>query len=245
MDVSRFKCNFGRLSLLACLLSVGCAESSGYIDYSTLPQPVTETTTTLVETETTEAETESTTTEEAAVEVTSAGEDVANNVKPVEADYDKGVQGDDKADTSREIKLLIPNKTFPAIKDSDAIRVGYDDIDLEKILNIVRAPNNVVDHFPDWLKQLDGKKIRMRGFMYPTFKAEGLGRFVFTRDTGACCFGPDPYIFLRASVKLSEGEKTDYIHMQPFDVEGTFRIAPLSDDDGLWQLYAIEDARVL
>lgn len=246
MDFGRFNRTCG-MGLIVSLTSLGCAESNGYTDYSALPQTAAES----VEAEpvapsvTTQDSTSEPAPEDSTATVESAGEPDLSDVTPGEAVYGEGDQGGGASDAPREIKLLVKDKSFPAIKGSDAIRVGYDDVDLEKILNVINVQEDIVDHFPDWLKQLDGKKIRMRGFMYPTFKAEGLTSFVFTRDTGACCFGPNPYIFLRAKVKLADDEKTDYIHMTPFDVEGTFRIAPLSDDEGLWQLYRIEDARVL
>lgn len=251
MDFGRFKSTCG-LTLIASVAFVGCAESDGYVDYSSLPKTeieggsaASQATESPQTTPEPDAEDSPADAPKGTVQQASVTEADMADVKPAQAVYGEGDQGGVEAETSREIKLLIKEKTFPAIKDSDAVRVGYDDIDLEKILNVVKCPDNIVDHFPDWLKQLDGKKVRMRGFMYPTFKAEGLKGFVFTRDTGACCFGPNPYIFLRAKVKLADGEKTDYIHMTPFDVEGTFRIEPLADDDGLWQLYRVEDAKVL
>ena len=176
--------------------------------------------------------------------VTAVAKDDGSEGNPSKDEEDPQQSGKDPG-SARQIKLLIPEKSFRSIRGSDAIRLSYDDIDLEKILNIVTTPTNVADHFPDWLKQLDGKKIRMRGFMYPAMKAEGLTGFVFTRDTGACCFGPNPYIFLRARVKMTKGETTDYIHMRPFDVEGVFRIEPIADEGELLQLYRIEDARIL
>lgn len=251
MDFGRFNRACG-MGLIVSLTSLGCAESNGYTDYSALPQPAEDGVeaepvippVTAQDSNTEPTSGDSTKTVETAI-VESTEEPDLTDVTPGKAVYGEGDQGGGTSDAPREIKLLVKDKSFPAIKGTDAIRVGYDDIDLEKILNVIKVQDDIVEHFPDWLKQLDGRKIRMRGFMYPTFKAEGLTSFVFTRDTGACCFGPDPYIFLRAKVKLADGEETDYIHMTPFDVEGTFRIVPLSDDDGLWQLYRIEDARVL
>jgi hypothetical protein len=251
---------FGRLQLtyamglIVTICGLGCAESSGYTDYADLPHAAVDTTAVDPDASqiatgvdgTVEPASIDSTTEKPSADQSSPPEATLADVTPVPAVYGKTEQGGVKPDAPREIKLLIKDKKFPTIKDSDAVRVSYDDLDLEKILNIIRPPTNIADHFPDWLKQLDGKKIRMRGFMWPPFKAEGLTSFVFTRDTGECCFGPDPYIFLRAKVKLADGEKTDFIQLTPFDVEGTFRIAPLADDDNkLWQLYLIDDAKVL
>lgn len=145
----------------------------------------------------------------------------------------------------REIKLLIPQKRFQEEGDSGALRVTYDDIDLLKVLNMEPVPPNAVDYFPDWLKALDGKRIRLRGFMFPTFVAEGIRSFGLARDNGICCFVRQPKIYDMIEVTLADGVTTDYIDNRPFDVEGIFRIDPDADDTELFQLYRIEDAVVL
>ncbi|MCA9085273.1 MAG: hypothetical protein KDA81_14510, partial [Planctomycetaceae bacterium] len=146
----------------------------------------------------------------------------------------------------REIKLLIAEKTFrPAAKDTDAIRVSYDDIDLLKILNMEPVPVNAAEHFPQWLNDLNGRRVRIRGFMYPTFEATGLKAFHMARDNGICCFVRQPKIYDIIGVKLAQGQTTDYIEGKPFDVEGTFLIAPEADSEELFQLYKIVDAFVV
>lgn len=144
-----------------------------------------------------------------------------------------------------EIKLLIPSKRFRAEGDASALRLTYDDIDLLKILNMQPVPTDAPRHFPTWLSELDGKRIRIRGFMYPTFEATGIDYFRLARDNGICCFVKQPKIYDIIDVVMADGETTDYIENKPFDVEGTFRIDPEADDTELFQLYRIEDAIVL
>ena len=126
----------------------------------------------------------------------------------------------------REIKLLIPEKTFRKIPESDCLSVTYDDIDLLKILNMEPVPADAPDHFPEWLRQLDGKRIRLRGFMFPAFVPTGIKTFGFARDNGICCFVKQPKVYDMIEVRMAEGKTTDYIDGRPFDVEGTFRIDP-------------------
>ncbi len=145
----------------------------------------------------------------------------------------------------REIKLLIPEKTFRTIPESECLSVTYDDIDLLKILNMEPVPANAPEHFPEWLKQLDGKRIRLRGFMFPAFVPTGIKTFGFARDNGICCFVKQPKVYDMIEVRMAEGKTTDYIDGRPFDVEGTFRIDPYVDDAELLELYRIEDAVVL
>jgi hypothetical protein len=141
-------------------------------------------------------------------------------------------------------RLLVPHKTFRPEGNPPALRVSYDDLDLLKVLNIDPVPPDVVEQFPSWLKELDGKRVRIRGFMYPSFE-EMLSAFVLTRDTGVCCFGPNPKVYYLIGVKLQEGTKVRYVQNRPVDVVGTFHIQPVESDGQWFQLYKISDAAVV
>lgn len=145
----------------------------------------------------------------------------------------------------RRIELMVPDPRFRKERGTTAIRVTYDDIDLLRVLNMDPVPANAVEFFPEWLKAIDGKRIRIRGFMYPTFEATGLTSFVLARDNGICCFVRQPKIYDIIGVKLANGETSDYIENRPFDVEGDFHIDPKADGDDLSRLYRIDNARVL
>lgn len=142
-------------------------------------------------------------------------------------------------------RLLVPERKFRAEGRPRALRVNYDDLDLLRVLNMGDPlPEDVVDQFPDWLTALDGETIRLRGFMYPAYQQE-VKAFVLTRDTGACCFGPNPKVYYLVGVKLKEGTTQRYISDRPFDVVGTFHIAPTYIDGQWYQLYKITDATVI
>lgn len=251
------------IGLLSTIFILGCSESSAYIEYSQLPKPTTGPVSADInvdvepmrdDTDATESTSDAVDQPADTVDQLSAVEvdPTVNAVQAVYADTAPGtisqVGGEvttDEPTVPRKIELLVPQKTFPSIKGTDAVRVSYDDIDLIKILNMDPVPVDAVDYFPEWLQQLDGQRIRIKGYMYPTFKSEGLKRFVLTRDTGECCFGPNAFVYFLVQVRLTEGQETDYIHNKPFDVEGIFRIDPEADDSGLFQLYRIEDAKML
>jgi len=145
----------------------------------------------------------------------------------------------------RKIELLIPEHHLRKERGTDAVRVTYDDIDLLKVLNMEPVPTDAVEHFPEWLKSLNGKPVRIRGFMYPTFEASGLTRFTLARDNGICCFVRQPKIYDIIGIEMADGITTDYIEGRPFDVEGTFHIDPMADEKDLSRLYRIDNARVL
>ena len=149
------------------------------------------------------------------------------------------------AKSELKIQLLIPEKSFRRERGTDAVRISYDDIDLLKILNMEPVPPNAAEYFPEWLESLNGKHIRIRGWMYPTFVSEGLTSFTLARDNGICCFTKMPKIYDVIFVKLEGGQTSRYIDQRPFDVEGTFRIDNESDGSELPRLYKIENARVL
>ena len=164
----------------------------------------------------------------------SATEPVAN-VVPETVELDK-----------REIQLLVEDKSFKTVGKPKALQVSYDDIDLLKVLNMEPVPLNAVDYFPEWLNELDGQRIRIRGFMYPPFQETDIEKFLLARDNDICCFGRDPKIYDIIRVKMKEGTTTDYIPNRPFDVVGVFHIKPEPlDDESLLKLYEIDDAMII
>lgn len=144
----------------------------------------------------------------------------------------------------REVKVLIPDKQFSAEGKDQALRVSYDDLDLLKVLNMEPVTDQCVELMPDWLKNLNGKKVRIRGFMYPTFEASGITEFVLARDNQICCFGRNPKVYDLIGIKMANGKTTNYIPNRPFDVTGTFVIEKTSAEGEIFGLYWIRDATI-
>ena len=150
------------------------------------------------------------------------------------------------SDKPRSVELLIPDKTFQKDNASKAWRVSYDDLDLLKVLNLEPVTSDAVDLMPAWLRELSGQRIRIRGFMYPTFEAEGLERFVLARDNQICCFGREAKVYDLVQVDLRPGKTTRYIPpTRAFDVVGQFKIDLISVDGKPFGLYYIEDAEII
>ena len=146
----------------------------------------------------------------------------------------------------RKIEVLIKEKSFRHEPKTGALQVSFDDFDLLKVLNMEPVVANAKDLMPDWLTGLEGKKVRVRGYMYPTFDTEGIEHFVLARDNQICCFGRDPKIYDLVQVDMKAGKTTYYIPAtRAFDVVGTFQIRPQSEDGKLYGLYVIEDAEVI
>ncbi len=49
-----------------------------------------------------------------------------------------------------------------------------------------------VEQVPEEVKALDGEKLFLKGFMYPTKQMAGITSFVLCKDSGDCCFGGQP-----------------------------------------------------
>ena len=150
------------------------------------------------------------------------------------------------ATKSNAIELLIKDKKFQTVPRTGELRVSFDDIDLLKVLNMDPVVPNADELMPDWLKGLDGKSVRIRGFMYPTYETEGIERFVLARDNQICCFGRDPKIYDLVQVDMKTGKTTNYIPAtRAFDVVGIFRIKMLAEEGKPFGLYQIEQASVI
>jgi hypothetical protein len=142
------------------------------------------------------------------------------------------------------VRLLVPDTDIRTEADG-VLRITYDDLDLLRILNMDPVTPDAVDYFPDWLKNLDGKKVRIRGFMGPTFEAADLTQFVIARDLGECCFGPGARIYNLVMVEMRPGKTANYVALRPIDVVGTFHINLDVEQDTILGLYAISDAQVI
>lgn len=169
-------------------------------------------------------------------EVPAVGEDEASGVVAAPS----GASSKEKR--PREIKLLVPHKTFPVEGPEGAVRVSFDDVDLLKVLNMDPVVPEAPKLMPDWLKALDGKRVRIRGFMIPPFSETNVRAFTLARDTELCCFGRNPLPYDLIDVFLRKGAETDYIDLRPFDVVGTFHIG---DEIEPGYLYSIDDAIVI
>jgi hypothetical protein len=80
-------------------------------------------------------------------------------------------------------------------------------------------------------KSLFDKKIRIRGYMYPTLRRRGLSQFVLVRDNMECCFGPGAALYDCILVSMKPGQTAEYT-IRPIAVEGVFRIEEVMGPEG-------------
>ena len=91
---------------------------------------------------------------------------------------------------------------------------------------------------------LDGRRIRIRGYILPSFQQSGLTQFVLVRDNQECCFGPGAALHDCIVVRMQPGRTADF-SIRPVAVAGTFRVAELRGPDGNHlAIYALEGENV-
>ncbi len=82
------------------------------------------------------------------------------------------------------------------------------------------------------IEETFGKKIRIRGYIYPTMKKRGLKQFVLVRDNLECCFGPGAALYDCILVHMKPGKTAEY-SIRPVAVEGKFSFEEFKDFDGV------------
>jgi len=88
---------------------------------------------------------------------------------------------------------------------------------------------------------LNGKKVFIKGFIYPGNEKEGIQRFILCRDQGDCCFGGKPKITDRIDVNIVAPDRVSY-SQRMFKVAGTFRVQPPQTAEGIGATFYHLDA---
>ena len=100
------------------------------------------------------------------------------------------------------------------------------------------------DLLPERVTALEEGRIRIRGYILPSFQQTGLAQFVLVRDNMECCFGPGAALYDCVVVRMQPG-KTANFSIRPVAVAGTFRLEELRGPDGKHlAIYALEGEEV-
>lgn len=87
---------------------------------------------------------------------------------------------------------------------------------------------------PQSVRQADGKKVKITGFMYPLQEAANLKVFCLLRSTQTCCYGPRPQYNQYVFVEMREPAKFE--RLAPVVVEGKFVIDPRPDEGYIYRM---------
>lgn len=139
--------------------------------------------------------------------------------------------------------LPVPQGPEPAARNFDPAGINeltFDDIKFEIEVGEPFERGMLTQN----IERLDQLKIRIRGFILPSFKQSGLKKFVFVRDNQECCFGPNAALYDCILVELAKGTSTDF-SVRPVTISGTFFVKEYLGPDGeTWAIFRLKDARV-
>ncbi|MCC9606808.1 DUF3299 domain-containing protein [Blastopirellula sp. JC732] len=160
--------------------------------------------------------------ESAAVEPTStqAGDNMPAKPEAVEnALPTVGTPSPLKPSKALAIDKTLPRK--PGVQD-----LTFDDIafDMEKGEPFARSM------LPPKIEELGNQKIRIRGYILPSFESRGIKQFVLVRDNMECCFGPGAALYDCILVEM-KGDGVDFT-VRPVTIEGIFEIKEYLGPDG-------------
>jgi hypothetical protein len=90
---------------------------------------------------------------------------------------------------------------------------------------------------PESVKRLDGRKIRITGFMYPLQEGANIQKFCLLRSTQTCCYGPKPqynqYIFVEMV------KPTQFYRLDPVSCVGLLGVDPSPDEGFIYRMEGI------
>lgn len=81
------------------------------------------------------------------------------------------------------------------------------------------------------IEDLNGRRIRIRGYILPSFQQKGIKQFVLVRDNMECCFGPGAALFDCIVVEMAKGKSASFT-VRPVAVDGVFSVRPFKGPDG-------------
>jgi len=87
---------------------------------------------------------------------------------------------------------------------------------------------------PDNVKRLDGRKIRITGFMFPLLEGSNIQSFCLLRTTQTCCYGPRPqynqYIFVEMA------KPTSFKRLDPVTCVGKLKVEPTPEEGYIYRM---------
>jgi len=142
--------------------------------------------------------------------------DAAASARPASAQRSAATAS--RADASPE----APPARSTALRD-----ISFDDVKLE----MQKGEPFTRDRLTPRAKALEGTRVRIRGYILPSFQQTGLTQFVLVRDNMECCFGPGAALHDCVVVRMVPGQ-TAAFSIRPVAVSGTFRVEELRGPDG-------------
>ncbi|WP_235989918.1 DUF3299 domain-containing protein [Bremerella alba] len=123
-------------------------------------------------------------------------------------------------------EVFTRTRPIPKPQPGKTLDLTFDDIkfDIEPDAPFER------EMLPQGIEDLNGQKIRIGGYMLPSFQQRDIKQFVLVRDNMECCFGPGAALYDCILIEM-DGRGTDFT-VRPVVVEGTITIKEYKSADG-------------
>jgi hypothetical protein len=117
--------------------------------------------------------------------------------------------------------------------------ITFDDLNCGMQADIVFRPWMLTER----VKELDGQRVRIAGYMHPDAKRKGITEFILLRNT-ECKFGPAGQADHLIQVKLNAGVTTQF-SISPVEVVGQLIFNPFTGPDGnTWSIFEMNGESV-
>ena len=152
--------------------------------------------------------------------------------RPAPAPAERAAEG-----VAESAPTALPGKAGAAAAIRD---ITFDDIKLE----MQKGEPFTSDRLTERVHALERQRIRIRGYILPSFQQSGLTQFVLVRDNQECCFGPGAALHDCVVVRMQPGRTAEF-SIRPVAVEGRFRVDELRGPDGRHlAIYALDGESV-
>jgi hypothetical protein len=127
-----------------------------------------------------------------------------------------------KAGLALSAVFLICGPAWLSYQQATEVPDGYERISYEELQPSTSTPGQLI---PPEAFALEGKKIFIKGYVYPGREAEGIKTFLLVRDQGDCCFGGNPKLTDRIQVTLNDPLRLTF-RSRMFRLAGVFHVKP-------------------
>ncbi len=127
-------------------------------------------------------------------------------------------------------------KLFRGGKKGEVAEISFEDVNLGMPVGAAFRPFMLTDR----VKSLEGKRVRIKGFVMASDRTKGMKEFVFLRNT-ECKFGPGGQADHLLRVFMRKGETAAY-RSKPVSIEGVLRVKPFPSSRQTWSVFDLEDA---
>lgn len=128
----------------------------------------------------------------------------------------------------------------PAARSTGPRDISFDDVKLDLAKGAPFTPEALTPR----VRELERRRVRIRGYILPSFQQTGLTQFVLVRDNLECCFGPGAALHDCVVVRMAPGKTADF-SIRPVAVTGVFRVEELRGPaGGHLAIYSMEGLEV-